>query len=80
MPAEIQSESAVRPLNALLVASLIVPVLLFTLFAYFDYAAAFRDAQKEVQRASQLAQQHAINVLEAQNLVAERERSGAWPE
>jgi two-component system, NtrC family, sensor kinase len=72
LPQEAKGRSAIRPLKVLLAASLIVPVLLFTLFAWYNYRAAFANAEKELQRASQLAGEHATRILEAQNQVAER--------
>ena len=64
--------SAVGPLRVLLAASLVVPLVLFATFAWINYRSDIAEVRQELVRTSQIAREHAIKVLEAQNEVGAR--------
>lgn len=64
--------SAVGPLWVLLAASLVVPLALFATFAWINYRSDITEVRQELVRTSQIAREHAIKVLEAQNEVGAR--------
>jgi PAS domain S-box-containing protein len=61
-----------RPYNALTVSSIIIPLLLFALIIWQDYATAIKTNTAEALRISSTLQQHALNVIETQQLITER--------
>lgn len=62
----------IRPYKVLVVASLIVPLALFAIIMWQDYRTEFRATEQEVLRTTEIFQQHALNVFETQQLVADR--------
>jgi len=62
----------IRPYKILAAASLIVPLALFAVIMWQDYRIAFQTQEKDVLRTAEVFQQHALNVFETQQLVAER--------
>ncbi|MFA6147716.1 MAG: PAS domain S-box protein [bacterium] len=74
----------IRPYKILLAASLIVPLLLFAIIMWQDYRMEFHAAELEVLRTTEIFQQHALNVFETHQLVAERAndrlRGMSWEE
>lgn len=64
--------SAAGPLRILLAASLVVPVALFAIFCWINYRSDIAEVKQELVRTSQIAREHAIKVLEAQNEVGAR--------
>lgn len=82
----------IRPHRILAAASVIVPLVLFVIIMWQDYRIEYQATEQEVLRTAEVFQQHAFNVFETQQLVAERvndrllgmswdeiERSGAIP-
>ena len=67
-----REDSAIGPLRILLAASLIVPITLFVTFGWINYRSDFAAVRQDLIRTSQIAREHAIKVLEAQNEVADR--------
>lgn len=65
-------DSALGLLRALLVASLIMPALLFIGFAGITYQVAMEDARRDLEHISQIAREHAIKVLATEVQVAAR--------
>jgi two-component system NtrC family sensor kinase len=61
--------SARRPLRALLVASLLVPALLFALTAFLSYRAHFDDVRERLAREADVLREHASKVFETAQLV-----------
>jgi two-component system cell cycle sensor histidine kinase/response regulator CckA len=62
----------VRPYKILAAASLVVPLALFALTAWQDYRIEFQATGQEVVHTAEIFQQHAINVFQTHQLVAER--------
>lgn len=60
------------PYNFLLSAALIIPTLLFVLIVWQDYISILNNTQAEVTRTVKIFEQHALNVFETHQLVAER--------
>lgn len=70
-PPAIHSDN-IRPYKVLVVASLIVPLALFAIIMWQDYRTEFRATGQDVLRTTEIFQQHALNVFETQQLVADR--------
>ena len=62
----------IRPYKVLAAASVIVPLALFAVIMWQDYQAEFHAGEQEVLRIAEIFQQHALNVFETHQLVAER--------
>ncbi|MGZ9196963.1 MAG: PAS domain S-box protein, partial [Candidatus Deferrimicrobiaceae bacterium] len=62
----------ILPYKVLVVASLIVPLALFAIIMWQDYRTEFRATGQDVLRTTEIFQQHALNVFETQQLVADR--------
>lgn len=60
------------PYKLLILASLIVPALLFAFIVWQDYKSIVSAAQADVKRTTKTFEQHALNVFETHQLVAER--------
>jgi PAS domain S-box-containing protein len=56
----------------MIAASLIVPLVLFSIIIWQDYRTEFQATEQEVMRTTEMFQQHALNVFETHQLVAER--------
>jgi signal transduction histidine kinase len=71
-----------RNFRNLLLASVIVPVLMFGLFLWIDYLHVFHAAEKDVTSTSNIFEQHALNVFESHKLIAhnidERVKGMSW--
>jgi signal transduction histidine kinase len=61
-----------QPFRILAAASLIVPLLLFAILAWRERQAETAQAQREVARLTDIFHQHALHVLQTQQLAAER--------
>jgi len=70
-PPAIHSDK-IRPYKVLVAASLIVPLALFAIIMWQDYRTEFRATGQDVLRTTEIFQQHALNVFETQQLVADR--------
>jgi two-component system NtrC family sensor kinase len=64
-----RSHSAVRPLRMLLVASIVVPALVFTTAAWISYRTLTRDTIELVGREADVLKEHATKVFETAGLV-----------
>src|SRR5665648_86038 len=62
----------IRLYRALVAASVIVPLVLFAIILRHEYGTKFRNTELEVLRTTEIFQQHALNVFETHQLVAER--------
>jgi C4-dicarboxylate-specific signal transduction histidine kinase len=60
------------PYNFLMLAALIIPALLFALIGWQDYKTTVRNAQQDVTRTTKIFEEHAQNVFETHQLIAER--------
>jgi two-component system, NtrC family, sensor kinase len=67
-----EQESALGLLKVLLVASLVVPTLLFIGFSYITYWNAIDDTRRDLRRVSQIARENAVKVLATEVQVAAR--------
>ncbi len=67
-----QKKSALGPLRLLLVASLVVPLLLFLLTSWLSYRAEMAEAVRDLERSSEVARENATRVFERQRDVADR--------
>ena len=67
----IQSDK-IRPYKILVAASVIVPLVLFSIIMWQDYRTVVQTTKQEVLRTTEMFQQHALNVFETHQLVAER--------
>jgi signal transduction histidine kinase/PAS domain-containing protein len=66
------SSDTARPYKVLIAASLIIPIFLFLFTIWQDYNSILTSNIQEVKRTSIIFQQHALNVFETHQLVAER--------
>jgi two-component system, NtrC family, sensor kinase len=75
---------SLKPIRAMLVASLIVPAGVFALFAWHSHKQTVREAEDRAQRLAGVIQEHALKVFETIGLVmqaADRRLHGAsWDE
>ena len=62
----------IRPYKVLAASSVIVPMVLFSFIMWQDYRAEYRAGEQDVLRTAEIFQQHALNVFETHQLVAER--------
>ncbi|MBV9481745.1 MAG: response regulator [Acidobacteria bacterium] len=61
-----------RALRLLTVAVVVVPVILFTIAAWINYGAAFRDARERVDRARDAIHEYALKAFEGDELILDR--------
>ncbi|MDR3538365.1 MAG: ATP-binding protein [Acetobacteraceae bacterium] len=66
------SGSAIGLLRVLLAASLIVPALLFVVISWVNYRSILNDANRELERTSEVAREHASKAFEGQSQAMER--------
>jgi two-component system NtrC family sensor kinase len=59
-------------LRILLAASIVVPIVLFALLAWFDYRNVVSDGQRDLERLSDVAREHAAKAFDGQNQLIER--------
>ena len=64
--------SAIGLLRILLIGSVLVPVVMLATAACLSYRAAVQDARHDLERASQVAQEHAAKLFEEQEQLADR--------
>jgi two-component system NtrC family sensor kinase len=64
--------SAIGLLNVLLVASVLVPLVLFVTVSWISHRSALADAQQDLLRTSEVAREQAAKVFEGQSQVADR--------
>jgi two-component system NtrC family sensor kinase len=64
--------SAIGLLRVLLVASLLVPTTLFGVLSWLTYRAEIEEAEHDLSRASEVAQEHAEKIFDSQDQLAER--------
>ena len=60
-----------RPGLALIAASVVLPIALFVLSAWFSYTETLHRAEQRVERTTRILEEHALKVLESQRLVIE---------
>ena len=60
-----------RPGLALIAASVLLPIILFVLAAWFSYVETLRKAEARVERTTRILEEHALKVFETQRLVIE---------
>jgi signal transduction histidine kinase/CheY-like chemotaxis protein len=63
---------AVGTLRILLVASIVVPILLFIAVAWIDYRDVVAETERDLGRLSEIAREHALKVFDTHRLVAEQ--------
>jgi two-component system NtrC family sensor kinase len=66
------SASAIGLLRVLLVASLVVPIMLFCVISWLSYRAGVEEAEHDLSRASEVAREHAEKIFDSENQLAER--------
>jgi two-component system NtrC family sensor kinase len=80
----VEASNTSRFIRLLLIAVLVVPVVLFSSAAWLYYRAAFEEAHEAVIRTAEIIQQHALKVLQTDELmvdqIAERVDDIDWPE
>ncbi len=60
-----------RPGSALIAASVVLPIVLFVLSAWYSYNETIRRAEQRVERTTRILEEHALKVFESQRLVIE---------
>ena len=60
-----------RPGSALIAASVVLPIVLFVLSAWYSYNETMRRAEQRVERTTRILEEHALKVFESQRLVIE---------
>ncbi len=78
------ASTAIWSLRVLLVAAVLVPFLLFALAAAENYRQVFRDAERDTNRVTALLREHALKVIETDELITgrvqDRVRDMSWEE
>ncbi len=72
MPQAEPNQSAIGLLRLLLVASVLIPLLLFGGAAWLNYESAMAAAQRDLMRATEVAREHAARVFDGQSQVVDR--------